>query len=153
MMKPVLFTAIAALLTAPGWSQQLPDGAGRAETEKLCKQCHEMARSISLRQDRPGWQTTMNKMVAFGMRGSEAEFNQVIDYLTKHFPAEPVPKVNVNTASAIELEAGLSLKRSQARALIAYRDQNGSFKTIDDLKKITSIDAEHLEERRNKIEF
>lgn len=152
-MKRVLFLAIAAALAAPGWSQQLPDGAGRADTERLCKQCHEMARSISLRQDRPGWQTTMTKMIAFGMRGSETEFNRVIDYLSTHFPAEAVPKVNVNTAPPIELEAGLSLRRSQARALIAYREQNGPFKSIADLQKIAGIDAEHFEERKNKIEF
>jgi competence ComEA-like helix-hairpin-helix protein len=147
--------SVSLLLLASSFSmaQQLPDGPGRVETERLCKQCHEMARSISLRQDRAGWQTTMNKMVAFGMRGSEAEFNRVIDYLTTHYPAEQVPKVNVNTASAIELEAGLSLRRSQARALIEYRTQHGAFKTFDDLKKIPVIDPAHLEERQNKIEF
>ena len=48
---------------------QLPDGPGQAETEKLCKQCHEVARSVSLRQDRAGWNNTMTKMVAFGMKG------------------------------------------------------------------------------------
>jgi competence protein ComEA len=143
----ILAAACAAM------AQQLPDGAGRAQTERLCKQCHEMARSISLRQDRAGWQTTMNKMVAFGMRGSEAEFKQVIDYLATHYPAEPVPKVNVNTAAAIELEAALSLKRSQARALVAYREQNGPFKTFDDLKKVAALDPAHLEERKHKIEF
>jgi competence protein ComEA len=149
-MKTVSLLLVAACATT---AQQLPDGPGRAETERLCKQCHEMARSISLRQDRAGWQTTMNKMVAFGMRGSEAEFNRVIDYLSAHYPAEQVPKVNVNSASAIELEAGLSLRRSQARALITYREQHGAFKTFDDLKKIAVVDPEHFEERKHKIEF
>ena len=149
-MKTVSLLLMAACAMM---AQQLPDGPGRAETERLCKQCHEMARSISLRQDRPGWQTTMNKMVAFGMRGSEAEFNRVVDYLVTHYPAEQVPKVNVNTAAAIDLEAALSLRRSQARALIAYREQNGAFKSFDDLKKVAGLDPAHLEERKHKIEF
>lgn len=147
-------TAILLLsATCAAIAQQLPDGPGRAETERLCKQCHEMARSISLRQDRAGWRTTMNKMVAFGMRGGEAEFNRVIDYLVTHYPAEAVPKVNVNTANAIDLEAALSLRRSQAKALIAYREQNGAFKTFDDLKKVAALDPAHLEDRKHKIEF
>jgi competence protein ComEA len=149
-MKTVslLLMATCALM-----AQQLPDGPGRAETERLCKQCHEMARSISLRQDRAGWQTTMNKMVAFGMRASEEEFHLVVDYLVKHYPAEEVPKVNINTAAAIELEAALSLRRSQARALIAHREQHGAFKSFDDLKKVAGLDLGHLEERKHKIEF
>lgn len=134
-------------------AQQLPDGPGRAETERLCKQCHEMARSISLRQDRAGWQQTMNKMIAFGMRGSQEEFNRVVDYLVTHYPAEEVPKVNVNTASAIELEAGLSLRRSQARALIAYRERNGAIKSFEELIRVAGLDPAHLEERKHKIEF
>lgn len=149
-MKTVSLLLAAA---CAAFAQQLPDGPGRAETERLCKQCHEMARSISLRQDRAGWQQTMNKMVAFGMRGSQDDFNRVVEYLATHYPAEAVPKVNVNTASAIELEAALSLRRSQARALIAYREQNGAFRSFDDLKKVAGLDAAHLEERKNRIEF
>lgn len=137
------------------WAQepQLPDGPGREETVKLCKQCHEVARSISLRQDRDGWHTTMNKMVAFGMKSSEKEFTSVLDYLTKNFPADEVPRVNVNTATAIELESGLTLKRSQAAALIAFREKNGDFKTIEDLKKVPGLDAEKLEAKKDRIAF
>ena len=63
----ILLTAFAML--AQGY--QLPDGAGRAETEKLCKQCHELARSISLRQDRDGWSHSIARMTAFGMKSTD----------------------------------------------------------------------------------
>ena len=134
-------------------AQELPDGPGRAEAEKMCKQCHEMARSISPRQDRDGWATTMRKMTAFGMKGSDADFLLVLDNLAKHYPAEAVPRVNVNQASAIELESGLSLRRSQAKALIAYRTEHGPFKTIEDLKKVPVLDAAMIEEKRERIRF
>ena len=136
-----------------GSAQELPAGPGRNETEKLCKQCHELARSISLRQDRDGWNTTMNKMVGYGMKGTEKEFALVLDYLTKHFPAEEVPRVNVNKASTIELEAGLSLRSSQAEELIAYREKNGDFKSLEDLKKVPLLEAAHLEARKHRIAF
>ena len=120
---------------------ELPDGPGRSEMEKMCKQCHELARSISLRQDRDGWSTTMAKMVAFGMKASEQDLALVLDYLARNYPAEDVPKINVNKASAIELESGLSLRRSQAAAVLAYRAKNGEFKSLEDLKKVPLIDA------------
>jgi competence protein ComEA len=138
---------------AGAWAQELPEGPGRDETIRMCRQCHELARSISLRQDRDGWGTTMTKMVAYGMKGSDQEIALVLDYLAKHFPADEVPRVNVNKASAIQLESGLSLKRSQASALIAYREKHGEFKSLDDLKKVPALDADHLEARRNRIEF
>jgi len=134
-------------------AQQLPEGAGRAETEKICRGCHELARSISLRQDRAGWVITFNKMVAFGMKSTEQEYNAALDYLAKQYPAEEVPKVNVNTASAIQLESTLSLRRSQAAAVISWRKQNGDFKSIDDLKKVPGIEAEKIDAKKDRILF
>jgi len=132
---------------------QLPEGPGREETERLCKGCHELERSVSRRQDREGWQVTINKMVAFGTKGTDEEFALILDYLTKHYPAGEVPPVNVNTAPAIEMESRLSLKRSQAAAIIAYRTKNGKFKTIEDLKKVPGVDAAKIEAKRDRIVF
>jgi competence protein ComEA len=152
-MSRVLLTFLLSLAIVPAQEPQLPEGPGRDETMKLCKQCHEVARSISLRQDRDGWHTTMNKMVAFGMKSTEQEYATVLDYLSKHFPADEVPRVNVNTATAIELESGLTLRRSQAAALIAYREKNGDFKSIEDLKKVPGLDADKLDAKKDRIAF
>jgi len=132
---------------------QLPEGPGREETERLCKGCHELERSVSRRQDRDGWQATLNKMVAFGTKGTDQEFALILDYLTKHYPAEEVPPVNVNTAAAIEMESRLSLRRSQAAAIIAYRTKNGKFKSIEDLKKVPGVDAAKIEAKKDRIVF
>jgi competence protein ComEA len=145
-----------ALLTfslAQAQTLQLAEGPGRAETMKLCRSCHELARSVSLRQDRAGWSTTLRKMTAFGMKATDKELEAVLDYLTAHYPAEDVPKVNVNTATAIELESGLSLRRSQAKAVIAYREKNGEFKSLDDLKKVPVLDAAVIDEKKDRIAF
>ena|SRR5436190_24211879 len=142
-----------SLVTISGWSQQLPDGPGREETERVCKQCHELARSISLRQDKDGWANTITKMVAFGMKGTDKEFALVTDYLAKNYPADDVPKINVNTATAIQLESGLSLRRSQAAAVLAYRAKNGNFSSIDDLKKVPELAGLKLETKKDRIIF
>jgi competence protein ComEA len=145
--------AFLALFFAAGIYAQLPDGPGRAETEKLCKQCHELARSVSLRQDRDGWNNTLTRMTAFGMKSTDRDFALVLDYLVKNFPAEDVPRVNVNKATAIELESGLTLKRSQAAAIIAYRAKNGNFKNLDDLKMVPTLDPAKIEAKKDRIVF
>lgn len=145
---------ISALIALPiALHAQLPEGPGRDETERLCKTCHEMARSISKRQDRDGWATTINKMVAFGMKAPEKDLSIMAEYLAKHFPADEVPPVNVNEATAIQLESRLALRRSQASAVIAYREKNGRFKSIDDLKKVPGLDPEKIESKRDRIAF
>ncbi|QQS47428.1 MAG: helix-hairpin-helix domain-containing protein [Acidobacteriota bacterium] len=133
--------------------QNLPDGPGKEELIKLCSQCHELGKSYSLRQDRAGWTRTMQKMAAFGMKSTQDDYNAVLEYLIRNYPADEVPKINVNKARAIDFESGLSLKRSQAMAIIRYRDQNGPFKTIDDLKKVPGIDIEKVEAKKDRLIF
>ncbi len=146
--RAVVLVFLPALL----WSQ-LPEGAGREETEKLCSDCHELARSISLRQNRDGWKATINKMIGLGAKGSEQEFSAVIDYLSAHYPAQALPPLNVNTAKAIDFETRLSLRRSEAAALIEYRTKHGSFKSIEDLKKVPGIPTEKIEAKRSALVF
>ena len=131
----------------------LPDGPGKAETQKLCSTCHEIDRSVSPRLDRAGWQATISKMMAAGMKATDKEISAVLDYLVKNFPADELPKINVNKAAAIELESGLSLKRSQATAIIQYREKNGNFKTIEDLKKVPGVDADKIEAKKDRLIF
>jgi competence protein ComEA len=148
-IKPLL---TLALLASGAWAQ-LPDGPGRAETERVCSQCHELARSISLRQDRAGWQATVDKMVSLGAKATDKETGAVIDYLAAHFAAEDVPRINVNKARAIDLESGLTLRRSEAAAIIEYRTKNGPFQSIDDLKKVPGIDAAKIEAKKDRLTF
>jgi len=132
---------------------ELPEGPGKAETAKLCTQCHELARSLAPRQDRDGWNITMAKMTGLGMKATEEEVAIVTNFLASHYPAPDVPPLNVNTASAIQLESRLTLRRSQAAAVIAYREKNGNFKSIEDLKKVPGIDPEKFESKKDKIVF
>lgn len=142
------------LSPTPAISQsELPDGPGRAELEKACKTCHELARSISKRQDRDGWQTTMTKMNGFGMRISDTEHAAIVDYLVKYYPAEDIPPINVNTAPAIELESRLSLRRSHAAAFIAHRSKVGKFKSLADLKGIPGVDFSKFEAKKDRLAF
>ena len=47
--------------------------------------------------------------------------------------------VNINSATAEELKALPGIGPSKAAAIVAYREQNGSFKSVDDLKNVKGI--------------
>jgi competence protein ComEA len=151
--RSVFRLSISLLALSAARAQQLPDGPGKAETVKLCSQCHEIERSVSLRQGREGWQATIDKMVVMGAKGTDKEWAAVLDYLARNYAADEVPKLNVNKATAIELESGLSLKRSEAAAVIRYREKNGEFKSIEELKKVPGIVVAKIESKKDRLAF
>jgi len=144
---------VVVLLAAGGASAQMAQGPGREETVKLCSGCHELARSISSRQDREGWKATISKMVSLGAQGTERDFSLALEYLATNYPAEAIPRLNVNQASAIDFESRLSLTRTQARAVIDYRAKNGPFKSIEDLKKVPGVDVAKVEAKKDVLTF
>jgi len=121
--------------------------------QKICSSCHELERSVSLRQDRDGWKATINRMIGLGAQGTEQEFSAMLDYLAANYPATALPRLNVNTAPAIDFEARLSLKRSEAALIIRYRAAHGNFKSIEDLKKVPGVDAAKIEAKKDILTF
>src|SRR6476659_3708286 len=129
---------LAVLVLAAGGTRayaQLPDGPGKDVVVKVCGTCHEPARAAALRLTREGWEQTVADMRWRGAKGTDEEFAAVIEYLVANFLGEAPAKLNMNRATAVELESVVLLLRKEAAALIAYRDQVGGFKTIDDIKK------------------
>ncbi len=60
--------------------------------------------------------------------------------------------VNINTADAKTLAKELDgIGDSRAKAIIAYREKNGPFKTADDLKKVIGVGPSIVERNRAKI--
>ena len=60
--------------------------------------------------------------------------------------------VNINTADAATLAGSLrGIGRSKAEAIVAYRDENGPFKSVDDLVNVKGIGAKTLEHLRPMI--
>jgi len=108
---------------------------------------------MSVRQDRAGWAATLRKMAALGATGTPMEFDAALEYLATHFPADELPRINVNSATAIDLESGLTLRRSQAAAIVAYRREHGPFESFEDLKKVPGLDVAMIELKRERLAF
>ena len=103
--------------------------------------------------DRAGWQSEMEKMISLGAKGSPEDFENVLNYLSKNYPAEEVPKVRINSARPIELDAGSTLRRSESAAIVAYRSKHGPFKSIEDLKNVPGIDYARILAKQERITF
>lgn len=145
-------TAAVALGSAPVRAQ-LPEGAGRDELIKVCTPCHEPHRAAAFRLTREGWESTVTDMRWRGAKGTDEEFAAIVEYLSTHFLGEAAPKLNMNRATAIELESVISLLRREAAALIAYREKRGGFKTIEDLRKAPGVDFKKIEAAKDRIIF
>jgi competence protein ComEA len=52
--------------------------------------------------------------------------------------------VNINTASAEELDAVKYISPAKAKAIVDYRTKNGPFKSLDDLKNVKGFGAKSV---------
>jgi competence protein ComEA len=150
----VATVAICLAAVRPASAQAtLPDGPGKDQLVKICGQCHEPQRAASIRLTRDGWESTIGDMIARGAKGSDEDFQAILDYLTKNFLGEASRPLNVNTATSVELESVLLLFRKEAAAVIAYREKNGLFKSVDDLKKVPGVDAKKIDAQKDRLYF
>jgi competence protein ComEA len=148
------FIALAAIVAATGYAADLPEGPGKATMLKICGGCHPPEKSAAYRYTKEEWGERINKMVELGAKGTEEQFYEVWDYLAQHFPPNAAgPKVNVNKADAKELTAELDFPPKEAEAIVRYREQNGNFKSMDDLKKVPGLDLKKLDARKERLAF
>jgi hypothetical protein len=56
--------------------------------EKICSGCHAPEIVLGRHETADGWTQVVNDMVNKGANGTDDEFNTIIDYLAKNFPAK-----------------------------------------------------------------
>ena len=61
-------------------------------------------------------------------------------------------KININTADAVQLSSVPGIGPKTADAIMAYRNDNGKFKSVDDLLNIKGIGSKKLEKMRPFVE-
>jgi competence protein ComEA len=135
----------------PPSGEGMPDGPGKEITVKICGICHEARRAASVRLTRDGWSSVIEDMVKRGAKGSEDELALVLDYLSANFLGEAPRPINVNNAPQIDLESVIGLLRKEASAIITYREKNGPFKKIEDMKKVPGLDYKKVEAAKDRI--
>ena len=67
-------------------------------------------------------------------------------------PAAAGDPIDVNTATAEELAAAMTgVGRKKAMAIVAYRDENGPFASIDDLTLVRGIGPATVDSNRDRV--
>jgi competence protein ComEA len=136
------------VLTLPAHQDKASSDKGKVLTERICVSCHDLETVTATRRTEIGWASNVDQMASRGADGTPDEFAEVVRYLSKNFG-----KLNVNTATARQLQEFLSLTEQDAQAIRTWRERNGEFKDLEQLKAVPKIDAAKLQEKRELIAF
>lgn len=72
-------------------------------------------------------------------------------YLSKPEMHISSDKINLNTASVDQLQQLSGVGAKKAEAIIQYRNNNGQFKTIDEIQKVKGIGPALFEKNKIKL--
>jgi competence ComEA-like helix-hairpin-helix protein len=90
-------------------------------------------------------------MIQRGATATPEEIPTIVEYLAKNFAKTAI--VNVNKATAREIETALELTSNEAEAIVKYRREHGEFKHWDGFVKVSGVEAKKLEAKRDRIAF
>jgi competence protein ComEA len=145
-----VFSAAHAQSTAP--PSLLPDGPGKQVVVAKCTQCHGPEMFALSRKTPDDWDGVITKMTSNGLVITDEEYAVIMDYLTKNLSPLP-PKVNVNKATAAELQKSLDLTDTEAQAIVKFHADHGDFKTWNDVAKVDGVDPKKIEAKKDAISF
>jgi competence ComEA-like helix-hairpin-helix protein len=158
----------------------LPDGPGKGVVQRNCLSCHSVRIAISKRGNEDDWAATVSQMIGRGANISDDDADTIVEYMAVHFgpennntahntepkpiPAEPAhdsgeahptapTSVNVNNADVKELQTSLGLSKSEADAIVRYREQNGTFKDWEQVANVPGVDARKIKDHQKIIVF
>lgn len=143
--------ALAALLATSGAlssQDRFPDGPGKTDVMKVCSGCHD-AEIILANLKTPGeWNETLQNMATQGAEATPEQWKLIEQYIDVHFAM-----VMVNKAPADEIQLALDVPAEVAAALVKYRQDNGPFKSSDDVKKVPGIEAAKVDAAASRLVF
>jgi hypothetical protein len=129
-------------------AQDLPPGKGGEILNANCGGCHGLNRTTSAGKNKADWKDTVDRMMGKGADVKPEEVDVLLTYLAKYYGED----VNVNTASAKDLQDQLDITPAEADAIVKARAA-APFKAFADLGKVTGLDAKKLEPLKSRIVF
>lgn len=147
--------SLVAAASAPDAPKDLlPDAPGKDIVVRKCTQCHDASQFALQRKSGDDWDQMITQMTSNGLTLTDEEYGIVLDYLTKNLgPTSPSAKINVNKASADDLQKTLQLSLEEATAIADYRSAHGPFKDWQGVAAVKSVDAKKIEAKKDSLLF
>jgi competence ComEA-like helix-hairpin-helix protein len=137
------------LVSWAAFAQSLPDGPDKELVEAVCTACHDSARIAAKQGTKADWQAKILEMLQECPDVTQAERDRIAEYLAQNFPRH----VNVNKASAKEIQTVLEISAQEAEAIVRYRGEKGAFHSIGDLKKVPGLAAAKIGAVNARVEY
>lgn len=150
----LVFSACIALFAAsqdspPGKpSDGLPEAPGKAVLLKVCTLCHGTDMITDTPRTVPLWRDTLELMMSFGAIATEDEWRAIENYLVVN-----LAHLGVNKAPARDIALVFGMDAQVAKGIVDYREKNGPFKSVDDLKKAPGIEAAKIDALETRLIF
>ena len=145
-----LIVSLAAALPAFADDVVLPDGKAKTLIENTCTECHGLEQVVNNPMTAEKWRSTVNRMVKKGATLSSEEIDTVVEYLSVYFPPD---KVNVNTATSQEIQAGCALRPLRRMRLSNTAKRTATSRIWQRSKKAAGLDAKKIEAKKDQVAF
>ena len=85
---------------AAGPNDVLPEAPAKVLVVRACTSCHQAPQIVAKRHTADEWDDLLGRMLDRGARLTDAEQDQVYEYLVKYFGPAPAQSANTRSASA-----------------------------------------------------
>lgn len=126
----------------------LPEAPGKAAVERVCTMCHGVDYIVPSERTVPVWRDTLDLMRGYGAEASDADWKVITDYIMAN-----IAHVNVNKATVEEIGLVFGVNEKIAQGVVAYRDKQGGFKTIEDVKQAPDVDPKKIDVLKPRLIF
>jgi Helix-hairpin-helix motif len=143
-----LVAAVFVVSWAGGVAAPAPDLAREGESLKaVCSKCHNLQMVMDTPMSYQAWHDTVQAMVDRGASGTDAQLDDVMDYLHR-----TMTTINVNAADVEELGIVLGVSETVAKAIVARRNDR-KFTGLADLKSVGGVAGGSVETKARLIFF
>lgn len=140
----------ATAQTAPA-NSPLPDGPGKDTFASVCSLCHDNTVPMSKHFTRDEWDLKIIEMLQEEPDVTREERAAILEYVTTNF--KPGGKIYINYTVSKDLQTILGISAGEADAIVRQRQTQGLFKTLDDIKKVSGVNASKLDAVRDRLVF
>jgi competence protein ComEA len=130
----------AAAVSGQTAGARLPEAPGKKVVMTVCTTCHDTDVITDGPRTVPVWIDTVRSMRDFGAELTDEQLKTVTDYLLVNLAL-----LQVNRARAEEFVPVLGVTIEVADAVVAQREREGPFRTVDELKRAPGLDAARLD--------